>query len=246
MVWRYDAQGRLVEQRKRTGETNFTVSYADARSDRVDHITDAVGGNWVFSYANEKVSSITDPAGRVTAVVVDDQGDVTRIVEPDGETHVFTYDKHHMTTKTSPRGDVTSYTFADDGTLATVHKPSGETYATTASLSNEATHDPATGKLVHSGQFTDARGVVHTFTTNVFGEIEKETYVADGVSYTSARVYSGDLQRPGSAGSPEPYPRKNTMLRVALTARSRTSGGYLLFLPMAPSFQGLESPGNPG
>jgi hypothetical protein len=33
---------------------------------------------------------------------------------------------------------------------------------------------------------------------------------------------------------------------TSLTARSRTSGGYLLRLPMAPSSQGLESPGNPG
>ena len=37
----FDSAGRLIEQRHRTGEIQFTVTYADPQSDRIDHITNA-------------------------------------------------------------------------------------------------------------------------------------------------------------------------------------------------------------
>ena len=52
MVWRFDAAGLLVGQKKRTGETDFTVAYTTATGD-----------------------AITDPAGGRTQMTVNAQGD---------------------------------------------------------------------------------------------------------------------------------------------------------------------------
>ena len=47
----YDAAGRLLESRMRTGEPVFSVDYVDATSARVKWMTDAAGGQWLFGYA---------------------------------------------------------------------------------------------------------------------------------------------------------------------------------------------------
>jgi YD repeat-containing protein len=142
-VWRFDADGRMVEQRKRTGELDFGVEYTAPHTGRIARIVDAVGGGHVFGYDGAKLSSFTDSAGRVTRLNVDARGDLACIVEPDGETHVFSYDSHRMLTKTSPRGDVTTYTNAPDGTLATSLKPGGEAYSFEAALSAPPSYDAA-------------------------------------------------------------------------------------------------------
>ena len=107
LVERFDAAGRLVQRSKRTGETVMTASYVDARGDAIDRITDAAGGETVFSYAGGKLQSITDARGRVTQVTVNGLGDLVSVTEPGSETHTFGYAEHRMTEKRSPRGDLT-------------------------------------------------------------------------------------------------------------------------------------------
>ena len=210
-VWRFDALGRMVEQRKRTGETDYTVEYVDARLGRVARIIDAVGGARVFTYDGEKLASIRDPGGRVTTLTVDARGDLVRIVEPDGEAHAFTYEAHRMVTKTSPRGDVTSYTYASDGTLATSLKPGGEAYSFEAAYAAPPSTDAA-GLSVRKGAFTDARGVRHTFTTDVFGRIDEETVTADGETRTVVAVHPATL---ASVDEPAASARNNVFLRTS-------------------------------
>src|SRR5690606_9174989 len=55
LIQTFDRAGRLIEQRRRTGETQFTVSYVDPQSDRIDRITNAAGGSFTFGYSNGKV-----------------------------------------------------------------------------------------------------------------------------------------------------------------------------------------------
>jgi YD repeat-containing protein len=176
----------------------------------------------VFGYSGEKLSTVTDPAGRVTHLNVDARGDLTSIVEPDGETHTFSYDSHRMLTKTSPRGDVTSYTYAPDGTLATSTKPGGETYSFEPSLAAAPTYDAA-GSSIRTGAFTDAHGVRHTFKTDAFGGMDEETYTADGVTRTVAAVHPNILVSDDGSGI---APRKNVFRRVS----HRTLNG----LPLSP------------
>ncbi|MDB5215539.1 MAG: Rhs family protein, partial [Myxococcaceae bacterium] len=210
-VWRFDADGRMIEQRKRTGELDFSVEYTAPRTGRIARIVDAVGGAHVFAYSGTKIASITDPAGRVTQINVDAQGDLSSIVEPDGETHAFVYAGHRMLTKTSPRGDVTAYTYAPDGTVATSTKPGGETYSFEPALAAPPSYTTA-GASVRTGAYTDARGVRHAFTTDIFGAIDSETYTADGVTRTVTAVHPDILLPP--AGSPL-SPRKNAFRRTS-------------------------------
>jgi YD repeat-containing protein len=174
-VERFDAAGRLVETKKRTGETMMTVTYADATSDKVTKITDAVGGENVFTYdANGKIDRFTDARGRITELTVSGIGDLTTVVTPANETHAFVYDEHHMTEKRSPRNDLTSYTYRTDGTIESATKPEGAVTTIDAALSHPPSYD-ADGKLERQGIFTDAHGVTHTVVINRRGDIEKDT-----------------------------------------------------------------------
>ena len=187
IVDRFDTHGRLVEHRRRTGKLLYGIQYIDADNDRIDRITNAAGGAYVFGYAGSKLSLITDPSGATSTFTVDEQGDLTGILDPDGERHRFAYDSHRVVTKTSPRGDETKYTYAADGTLATTQKPNGEVHELHASISAAQSYNPD-GTLAVGGSFTDPRGVVHTFFQSDDGDIEKEIYVADGVTYTRQAV----------------------------------------------------------
>ena len=171
-VWRFDAGGRLLEQRKRTRERDFTKEYVDAAGTRgqIARVVDAVGGAYVLGYAGNKLETIADPQGRLTRFVVDGSGDLVSMVEPDGETHRFTYDGHRMVTKTSPRGDVTTYGYDANGVIATSSKPGGENYAFEAALSSPPSYD-ASGATVRTGAVTDARGVRRAFRTDIFGRL---------------------------------------------------------------------------
>ncbi len=212
-VWRFDAGGRLLEQRKRTGERDFTVEYVDAAGTRgqIARVVDAVGGAYVLGYAGNKLETIADPQGRLTRFVVDGSGDLVSMVEPDGETHRFTYDGHRMVTKTSPRGDVTTYGYDANGVIATSSKPGGENYAFEAALSSPPSYD-ASGATVRTGAVTDARGVRRAFRTDIFGRIEEETFAADGVTRTVSSVHPATI---GSADEPPAAARNNTFRRTS-------------------------------
>ena len=232
MVGRFDAAGRLVEQKKRTGETDFTVAYTTATGDAIDHIANAVGGQWAFGYASGKLASITDPAGGRTQMTVNAQGDLLDFTEPDGESHTFTYDAHHMASKTTSRGDRTAYTFKPDGTVATSTKPSGESYAFETVPVVSAVYG-ADGKTLRSGAYTDARGVVHSLELNRFGQLDRETFVADGVTRVVESVRPSALLGPGESGVAT---RKNAFLRTS----QRTMNGIALAPPV--QFDSLGRP----
>jgi RHS repeat-associated protein len=212
-IWKYDSAGRLTEQRKRTGEIDFTVSYVDAQSERIDRMTNAVGGQTVFTYSGGKLNSIKDSAGRVIQINISGNGDLVSLKQPDNEVYSFVYDGHRMTDKTAPSGDLTQYTYAADGTASSSKKPGGENYSFLASLAKPSSYD-ANGKEIFTGAFTDARGIEHSFQTNRFGEIEKESFTSDGVNYSKERIYVDELIN--RATEDEAYvKRKNTILRTS-------------------------------
>ena len=186
----FDAAGRIVQRKHRTGELFMGFTYADAQSDKLDHVTDAAGGETTFTYDGAgKLQRITDARGRVTNVTVTDLGDLTSFQEPDLETYHFTYAEHRMTQKQAPRGDLTSYAFRADGTVETLTKPGGQVTTIDAILSHAPTYD-ASGKLIRAGGYTDGHGVVHQIEVNSRGEIEKNTYVADGVTRVEQAIYA--------------------------------------------------------
>jgi RHS repeat-associated protein len=188
----FDVAGRLIQRSKRTGETILVVSYVDARGDAIDRITDAVGGETVFTYAAGKIQSITDARGRVTQLSVNGLGDLVSVTEPGNETHAFTYGEHRMTEKRSPRGDLTQFTYRADGTMQTATRPEGATTTVTAALSQPTVFNAA-GKVEHHGSYTDARGVLHSLVLNAKGGVEQDTHVEDGVTRVDTVTYAPEL-----------------------------------------------------
>lgn len=249
IVERFDAAGRLTHRRRRTGEPMMSVVYSDARSDKVAKIIDAVSGETLFNYGSSgKLESIVDARGRTTAVVVDASGDLASLTEPSGELHSFTYAAHRMTEKRSPRSDLTTYTHRPDGTLALVRQPSGATTAIDPALRNPPSFD-ADGTLVRTASYTDAHGVLHQTRVNSAGEIEQDTYVADGVTRVEQVIYASTIEdvlptNPfGSAGLETR--RKNKLLRqshrtlngIALGPRTTRYDGH--YRPLIESWRSL-------
>ncbi len=209
----FDTQGRLIQRNLRTGEPVFAVTYSDATTDRVASITDPEGGATTFGYSGGRLSSIQDPAGRTTLLDHDSSGDLRSITQPDGETLTFAYQSHHMTSKTARGSDTTSYTYNSDGTLSSATKPNGETTTlVSSSLSTKAPqYDIFTGMPTYSGQYIDAHGVEHTFATDPAGQIQTDSYTADGVQYSYVANYYGNLDPTGS----DPFARANTLYRIS-------------------------------
>ena len=189
MVETFDSAGRISARKHRTGELMMGFSYADAQSEKLDRVIDFAGGETSFSYDGAgKLQRITDARGRVTNVTVTSLGDLTQLEKPDLETYRFTYELHRMTQKQVPRGDTTTYSFRADGTVQTLTKPGGQVTTVDAVLSHPPTYD-ASGKLVRAGSYTDGRGVTHQVEVNGRGAIDKDTYVADGVTRVEQAVY---------------------------------------------------------
>ena len=215
----FDPAGRIVERKRRTGELRMGFSYVDARSDTLDHVTDPVGGETRFAYDGAgRLQRVTDARGRSTGVTMTAQGDLASFTKPDLETYAFRYDAHRMTEKRSPRGDVTSYSFRTDGTLQTATKPGGQTTVVNAVLSRAPAYDAA-GNIVRAGGYTDGRGVVHQVEINLRGDIEKDTYSADGLLRVKQAVYADDFSirdvSPVNLSAVDPTLRRNKVLRVS-------------------------------
>ncbi len=67
---------------------------------------------WRFGYVNQHLASITDPAGRITAVEIDDLGDLRSVVFPDQSMRSFVYDDEHLLiAQTDQNGATTRYEY---------------------------------------------------------------------------------------------------------------------------------------
>ncbi len=114
------------------------------------------------------------------------------MTNPANETWSFAYSEHRMAEKRSPRNDQTTYTFRSDGTVESATRPEGGVTTIDAAMSHVPTFDGA-NKVQRQGTFTDAYGVQHTVVINRRGDIEKDTYVADGVTRVESAIYADDL-----------------------------------------------------
>src|SRR5262249_10926028 len=88
-------QNLLASVRDRNGNTTV---YAYDANGLLQTITDPVGLQTTFAYTNGKVTSITDPANRVTHLSYDAAGNLLRITDPDDSNVQYTYDSAHPQT----------------------------------------------------------------------------------------------------------------------------------------------------
>ncbi|MCP4363077.1 MAG: RHS repeat protein, partial [Chloroflexi bacterium] len=96
---------------------------------------------WNFAYANGKLDSITDPAGRVTDFTVDGNGQLTSVTYPEGSTESFFYNADNLLTQHIDRnGDISSYAFDQYGRVLSDTRPV------------RAVYDPATGQTTSASE----------------------------------------------------------------------------------------------
>ena len=225
VIEHFDAAGRITQRKHRTGELMMGFSYTDARSDKLDHVTDVAGAETTFAYDGAgKLAKITDARGRITNVTVSELGDLTSFRKPDLETYGFTYAGHRMTRKEAPYGDVTTYSFHPNGTVETLTKPEGQLTTVDAVLAHPPSYD-ANGKLLRTGSYTDGRGVTHDVETNALGAVEKDTYVADGITRVEQAIYAA----PGFIADPNPLSPINDSDGRVLPQAAGTSRRNTLF-----------------
>jgi RHS repeat-associated protein len=119
MVYRFNASNKLSSAEDRNGnETQFIYD----ENDRLIKVIDPVGLETVLAYTDGKVTSITDPANRVTQMDYDSAGNLIKITDPDGTSRSFSYDaEHRLTGAVDKRGnpDSATYDFAGRVTQAT-------------------------------------------------------------------------------------------------------------------------------
>lgn len=129
----FNAAGLHTSTVDRNGNTT-TFGYDGSL--RLTSITDPVGLKTSFAYANNRVSTITDPTGRITRLAYDGAGNLVSITDPDSSVRYFGYDsRHRMTAQTSKRGFVTDYQYNFAGMHVKSLWPDGSTRVITPAMS---------------------------------------------------------------------------------------------------------------
>ncbi|MCH8186624.1 MAG: hypothetical protein IH862_11030, partial [Chloroflexi bacterium] len=107
-VFLFNSENKLALVQDRNGnETHYEYDTAG----RLVKIVDPVGLETIFTYTEipvvgDRVTSITDPAGRTTQLEHDDRGNLIRITDPDGSARTFEYDnRHHLTAEVDKLGN---------------------------------------------------------------------------------------------------------------------------------------------
>ena len=121
----YDADGFMTARVDRNGNA---TSYAYDASDNLTTITDPVGLVTTLAYTGGRLTSVTDPASRVTGFEHDAAGDLVKIVDADLTERLFAYDeRHRMTAQTSKRGFASAYQYGFHGRVVRANRPDGST-----------------------------------------------------------------------------------------------------------------------
>jgi YD repeat-containing protein len=123
---------------------------------------------------------------------------------------------HRMTSARDPRGATAQYTYASNGTLSATERPGGGTHTINAAFASQPTYAP-NGRLLYNGNYTDDRGIVHNFTVNAAGAVERDVFTANGRTYDVRQELAASLQSPFGPNTTL-LERENDILRVAFTS----------------------------
>ncbi|MFA6011333.1 MAG: RHS repeat-associated core domain-containing protein [Desulfobacteraceae bacterium] len=134
-------------------------------------------------YGDGQRNTVTDPAGHATKYTYNADGTVNTVTDAKNQTIRYTYDTlGRVETVTDRRGIVTRYTYNARGNALTVTSAYGT--ALQAVVTN--TYDE-NNNLVST---RDARGNTRTYAFTRMNQMESETFVVSGMSYS--RSYSHD------------------------------------------------------
>ncbi len=94
----YDQAGALIQEVDRNGRT---TTYSRGPDERISSITDPAGGVTTITYTGALATSITDAAGRSTTFTYDAQGNLTRITDASGGHWDYTYTQQGLLSSNS-------------------------------------------------------------------------------------------------------------------------------------------------
>ena len=179
-VFNFNVRNQLALIRDRN---NNEIQYVYNDAGQLIEWVDPVGLTTTFSYTNDRITSITDPAGRETQLEYDEAGDLIRITDPDDTSRQFEYDnRHHIIAEVDKRGnrEETFYDFAGraersiqkDGSVIEV-----DPVQVNGLYRPEQTIDPLNAPLafqigdVAESSYVDANGNTITYTLDQMGQI---------------------------------------------------------------------------
>ncbi|HEX5177864.1 MAG TPA: hypothetical protein VFW04_00920, partial [Gemmatimonadaceae bacterium] len=98
----FSPTGYLLTAKNRFGDS---TQYHYNGSNLLAAVVDPIGDSLTLGYTSNKLSTITDPGGRVSHFTVDASGNLTTIKDPTNTTTFSgTYDTHHRLTQVTDRG----------------------------------------------------------------------------------------------------------------------------------------------
>jgi RHS repeat-associated protein len=243
----FDATGKLLTVHDRNGNT---TTYEYNVGGQLTRIVDPVGLATTFAYNGNRVSTITDPANRVTQLTYDAAGNLLRITNPDNTARQWDYDaRHHMIGETDQRGnrEETFYDFAGRAAGA-VLKDGGKITLTPRDVLGLSDphltsdwHTAPTARdrttALDNAQYVAPNGNVMVTQLDDMGQTLRSFDSLGALSSTARNAENQVIQTADALGHATQYAydeRGNlTGIRDALSGGSRVSGTLMPAIPVA-------------
>ncbi|MFE9749012.1 RHS repeat-associated core domain-containing protein [Saccharothrix saharensis] len=195
--WRFNANGWLLSQSDRNGNTNTMAYTADGNT---ASITDSQGRVTKFGHDSYRITSITDPAGLTFGNFTYTGDKLTGYTDRDGKTVSLTYaGTNRLNSITDANGGKYTIGYTDDYRVSSLTKPlAGGTTATTTyaydrpnrkTTVTDANGNPAVHEFDGEGRqvkATDALGHVQSRTWTANSDVNATT---DALSHSTTYTY---------------------------------------------------------
>ncbi|MDE7300274.1 MAG: InlB B-repeat-containing protein, partial [Lachnospiraceae bacterium] len=208
---RYAGEGsRALLERGENGSFVLTqpdqVKYGFGADGMLAYIEDRHGNRTVTGYTDGRISSLTDPVGRVYRLETDGEGRIVKITDPMENSVSYAYNGEGLLIyATNLLGGVTTYEYDSRGCLARITDPNGNVIQDFVYTDDEQ-KDEAAGLAVT--KCVDSYGGIRTYT---YHPDENKTEITDeaGRKWTywyNSDMYITDVQNPdGSMTRTEYY-----------------------------------------
>ncbi len=235
--YRYDSQGRLIDEHQDNDQEDVQFSYGAAGGYTT---TDAAGNSsTVLADDNGQVCETIDPLGNVTRFTYDADGNLLQVQGPQGANYSYSYDtKGNLLGETDPLGltttftynannDLTSYTDARRNTTSYAYDSSNDLLSITYADGTKETWNNYNPQG-EAAQFVNANGQAIGCQYNSQGLLIKETF-ADGSTYTYTYDTHGNMLTATSSAGTIQFKYQNSANPDLLTEVLYPNGQYLKF-----------------
>ena len=224
-----DLQTSTVDRNGNTISFTYDDVDGDGAAQEIVEITLPTGDAYVFGYdVDGKLSTVTDPAGRVTQFSIESSGNLTSITYPDGASWEYVYGPDHLLdTVTDPGDRTTQYVRGDHGRYEQIIFPGGDTIdfvtGETQGVINDIPEgqgtpenpaEPVSSEIEHT--ITDGRDITTSYLTDGFGAVVQSTDGLGRVTSIQRDANSNPIRivRPNGAVASMTYDSRGNLLSV--------------------------------